>query len=502
MGLYTLFFTEMWERLSYYGMRALLVLFMIDQIAEGGLGFTEETATAIYGLYTAAVYLACLPGGWIADRLLGAAGRLVRRHFDRARALCAGRADAADVFPGPGAGGAGHWSAQAERQHASRLSVSGRWRAARCGVQHFLYGDQSRGVHRAAGVQLPRRKINWHYGFTAAGVGMVLGLVQFHFMRRFLGEAGRMPPHSSSAPTRDWSIIFVALLLIGSAFVAALQGWLPINPVSLARWTTWIIVGVAAAYFMWVFLFAGLNSVELGRMVVIGMLFVACAMFWAGFEQAGSSLNLFAKEYTSRTLTMPKFEVPAGWFQSLNPIFIISFAPVFAAMWVALARRNISPSLTAKMAGGLLLLAVGFVVIFFGARQALAVGKVWPTWLIATYLIHTWGELCLSPVGLSAVTKLAPPKLVGQMMGVWFLATSLGNLIAGLLAGNIAYLSQFLKSAGLWDLVAGAGAEDASGESLAAMPIRFFFIVLSAGLTGIVLLIFAKPLKKLAGGIQ
>jgi len=280
------------------------------------------------------------------------------------------------------------------------------------------------------------------------------------------------------------------------------QGWLPINPVSLARWTTWVIVGVAAAYFTWVFLFAGLNSVELGRMVVIGMLFVACAMFWAGFEQAGSSLNLFAKEYTSRTLAMPKFEIPAGWFQSLNPIFIISFAPVFAAMWVALARRNISPSLTAKMAGGLLLLAVGFVVIFFGARQALAVGKVWPTWLIATYLIHTWGELCLSPVGLSAVTKLAPPKLVGQMMGVWFLATSLGNLIAGLLAGNIAYLSQFLKSAGLWDLVAGAGAEDASGESLAAMPIRFFFIVLTAGLTGIVLLIFAKPLKKLAGGIQ
>jgi POT family proton-dependent oligopeptide transporter len=199
-------------------------------------------------------------------------------------------------------------------------------------------------------------------------------------------------------------------------------------------------------------------------------------MFWAGFEQAGSSLNVFADVYTDRNLL--GYVYPASWFQSVNAIFIIVFAPMFAALWIALGRLKISPSLTTKMAWGLLIMALGFVVMYFGAHQALASGKVWPTWLIATYLIHTFGELCLSPVGLSAVTKLAPAKLVGQMMGVWFVATSLGNLIAGLLAGHI------------------------SGENLADMPGRFMQITITAGLTGIVYLLLAKPFKSLAGGVE
>jgi POT family proton-dependent oligopeptide transporter len=228
-------------------------------------------------------------------------------------------------------------------------------------------------------------------------------------------------------------------------------------------------------------------------------------MFWSGFEQAGSSLNLFADRHTFRTLpleiapqteppttprlpvesnappgsvTVQAFEVPAGWFQSLNSVFVIGLAPLAAMLWVTLARRQLSPSLTAKMAWGLLLLAAGFAIVGLGARQALASGRVWPTWLIATYFVHTLGELCLSPVGLSAVTKLAPQRLVGQMMGVWFLGTSLGNLMAGLLAGNV------------------------SGENLAAMPVRFFQIVVTAGVTGLALLLLAEPIQRLAGGVQ
>jgi POT family proton-dependent oligopeptide transporter len=270
----------------------------------------------------------------------------------------------------------------------------------------------------------------------------------------------------------------VALISLVLVFVLALRDWIHVDPVWMAGRTTWLIVGVAVAYFAWAFLFAGLNATERGRVVVIGMLFIASAMFWAGFEQAGSSLNLFAERHTTRTLWPLEFEMPAGWFQSINAIFIIVFAPLAAALWVALARRNIAPSLTTKMAWGLLLLALGFVVMAVGARRAIAVEQVWPTWLIATYLLHTFGELCLSPVGLSAVTKLAPPRLVGQMMGVWFLATSLGNLIAGLLAGDV------------------------SGENLAAMPVRFIQIVVTAGVTGVVLLLLAKPIQRLTGGIQ
>jgi POT family proton-dependent oligopeptide transporter len=502
-GLYTLFFTEMWERLSYYGMRALLVLFMVDQVTKGGLGFTDEKATAIYGLYTAAVYLACLPGGWIADRLLGA----------QRAVWCGGVLIAL-----------GHFVLGVPMLPTFFLGLmlvvlgTGLLKPNVSTLVGYLYPEG--GARRDAGFSIfymginlgafigplvcsyLGEKYNWHWGFTAAGVGMVLGLIQFHFMRPMLGEAGRQPPNPSGAALRDWSVIAVFLISVALVFSLAMRGIVSIDPVWIAGRTTWLIVGVAVAYFTWALLFAGLDAVERGRVVVIGMLFVACAMFWAGFEQAGSSLNLFAERYTIREVESLDFEIPAGWFQSINAIFIILFAPVAAALWVGLARRNIAPSLTAKMAGGLLLLALGFVVIFLGAKRVLAVGPVWPTWLIATYLIHTFGELCLSPVGLSAVTKLAPPKLVGQMMGVWFLATSLGNLIAGLLAGNIAYLKGPLKLVGLWNVIAGLGAEDVSGEDLAAMPIRFFFIVLTAGLTGVVLLVFAKPLKRMAGGVQ
>ena len=201
-------------------------------------------------------------------------------------------------------------------------------------------------------------------------------------------------------------------------------------------------------------------------------------MFWSGFEQAGSSLNLFAERHTLRMLSAIAFEVPAGWFQSLNAVFVILLAPIVASLWVALARRQMAPALTIKVAGGLLLLALGFFIVAVAARQAVSSGRVWPTWLIATYFVHTLGELCLSPVGLSAVTKLAPSRLVGQMMGVWFLGTSLGNLMAGLLAGNT------------------------SGENLAEMPVRFFQIVLTAGATGILLLCIARPIQRLTGGIQ
>jgi proton-dependent oligopeptide transporter, POT family len=476
-GLYTLFFTEMWERLSYYGMRALLVLFMVDQIEEGGMGLTETTATAIYGLYTAAVYLVTLPGGWIADRLLGAQ-----------RSIWYG-----GIFIA-----AGHFVLGIHSQVAFYLGLvlvvlgTGLLKPNISAVVGELYPEG--GARRDAGFSIFYMGINlgafigplvcsylgeqynWHYGFTAAGVGMVFGLIQFYFTGHFLGEAGRRPPQPSSNPIRDWSIVAIAVATAGLAFVLVQAGWLGLDPVWIVQRTSILIATVAIVYFAWVLLFAGLTPIERGRVIVIGVLFFAAAMFWAGFEQAGSSLNLFAERNTIRQFGT--FEIPAGWFQSVNAIMIITFAPVAAALWVWLARRNMNPSLTAKMALGLILLALGFLVMVAGARRALAVGTVLPTWLIVTYLLHTFGELCLSPVGLSAVTKLSPPKLVGQMMGVWFVGASLGNLIAGLLAGHV------------------------SGEKLSDMPAIFFQVVITAGITGLVLLVFAKPIQRLAGGVE
>lgn len=255
-----------------------------------------------------------------------------------------------------------------------------------------------------------------------------------------------------------------------------LAGVIHINPVKLARGTTYFIVGVAVLYFIAAFGFFGLDREEKRRVAVIAVLFVASAMFWAGFEQAGSSLNLFAERYTEREWL--SFVIPTGWFQSLGPICIITLAPLMAALWMALARRNREPSLPVKFAIGLILLAAGFLVMAGAAKLAATGQKAWPTWLISTYLLHSFGELCLSPVGLSSVTKLAPRRLVGQMMGIWFLATSLGNLIAGLVAGEF------------------------GGDAVVQMPGRYFQIVLTTLGAGLVLLVLAKPIRSLMPGVK
>jgi POT family proton-dependent oligopeptide transporter len=476
--LQTLFFTEMWERFSYYGMRALLVLFMTAEINRGGLGLTDRVATSIYGLYVAGVYLSALPGGWIADRLLGAQ-----------RALMAGGLLIA----------LGHFSLAVPSIRFFFLGLSfvvigtGLLKPNISSLVGQLYPEG--GPRRDAGFTLFYMGINlgaaigpllcgslgervgWHFGFGAAGIGMVLGLVQFQLTRRHLGDAGLTPAHRGPATRRDWILCGAAVALIVSTLIVTLAGWVVIDPVWLARRTTVVIVGMAVAYFVWAFLFAGLDRVEKGRMSVIAILFVASAIFWSGYEQAGSSLNLFAERYTGRAVAGMDWVVPASWFQSLPAVFVIVFAPVAAGIWIWLARRNRNTSLGAKMGWGLLLLALGFLVLTVASRRALAHGPVWPSWLIITYLLHVFGELLVSPVGLSSVTQLAPPRLGGQMMGIWFLATSLGNLIAGLFAGEV------------------------SGENAAAMPGRFLQVVLTAGVAGLILLLVAKPIRRLMPGV-
>lgn len=474
-GLYTLFFTEMWERFSYYGMRALLVLFMVDAV-RGGMGMDDKIATAIYGLYTAGVYLAALPGGWVADRLLGAQRT---------------------VWYGGIVIAAGHFTLAIPREDTFYLGLllvvlgTGLLKPNVSAIVGGLYPEG--GARRDSGFTLfymginigaligPMicsalgEKVNWHYGFGAAGVGMVFGLIQYRLTQRHLGEAGARPTHSVS-PRRDWTLFGVGVGAIVLVVAAVALGLLRIDPVALARGTTYLIVGLAAVYFLSVLVFQRLTSDEKQRVAVIGVLFVASALFWSGFEQTGSSLTLFAERYTVRTVF--SWEVPAGYFQMINPGFIILLAPVVAGVWVMLARRNINPSMPVKFALGLVLLGLGFLVVAAGAKIALAGDKVWPTWLLTTYFLHSVGELCLSPVGLSSVTKLAPKRLVGQMMGVWFLATSLGNLIAGLFAGEV------------------------SGDSAGQMPLRFVQVALFAGGAALVMFLLARPIQRMMRGVN
>jgi POT family proton-dependent oligopeptide transporter len=468
----------MWERFSYYGMRALLVLFMVDAV-RGGMGMTDEIATSIYGLYTAGVYLAALPGGWLSDRLFGAQR---------------------SVWYGGIIIATGHFVLavpQAETFYLGLILVvlgTGLLKPNISAIVGELYPDG--GARRDAGFTIfymginlgafigplvcstLGEKVNWHWGFAAAGVGMVLGLIQYHYSRRHLGDAGLRPGSEMPLSGKERVALAGGLTALIAVAGLTLAGVLTFDPVMLAKGTTVFIVAVAVLYFAWVLLFAELEGAEKQRVGVIAILFVAAALFWSGFEQAGSSFNLFADRYTERQLAFFDFVIPAGWFQSLGPVFIITLSPVMAGLWVALARRNLNPSLTVKFALGLLLLALGFVVMAGAAKVVAAGHKVWPTWLISTYLLHTFGELCLSPVGLSSVTKLAPRRLVGQMMGAWFLAASLGNLLAGLIASGF------------------------KADAVEEMPGQYLQIVIVPVIAGVLLIVFARPIKRWMAGVQ
>ena len=473
-GLQTLFFTEMWERFSYYGMRALLVLFMVAAVQEGGLGMSDEMATAIYGLYTAGVYLACLPGGWVADRLLGPqravwlGGIIIALgHFILAIPLLpAFYLGLVCVVAGTGL----------LKPNVSAL-VGDLYepgnKARDAGFTIFYMGINLGAFVGPLACGFLAQRFGWHYGFAAAGIGMVIGLVQFHRSKAWLGQAGEKTRPALRGI--EQGALWGGISLLGLLLVLAFTGILPLNALGLARGTTLFIVAIGVAYFAWVLLFAGLDRAEKKRVAVIIILFIASALFWAGFEQAGSSFNLFADRYTDRVIDFFDWTIPTTWFQSLGPLFIIALAPVMAWLWLALGRRQLDPSLPVKFGAGLVFLAIGFVVMAAASKRVATGQEVWPVWLITTYLVHTIGELCLSPVGLSSVTRLSPPRLVGQMMGTWFLASSLGNLIAGLWAGRF------------------------SAEAIEQMPRQYLEIGILPFAAGIILVCLARPIQKLAG---
>jgi POT family proton-dependent oligopeptide transporter len=440
-GLSTLFFTEMWERFSYYGMRALLMLYMTSKLADGGLGFDEKYASVIYATYVSSVWYLPLIGGWLADKILGARRAVLLGGIIIA---CGHYSMAVDSIPTFYtalvliAFGTGLLKPNISTMVGQLYSPDDKRRDAGFSIFYMginlgafispfvtgFLGQSARFKSIITSVGLNPAH-SWHWGFAAAGVGMTIGVIQYVLGGGRLRGAGQKPVKATDVVTGSskgsldviTSVLAVLGALLGAGFGYRFDsGW-----ISVPFWT---VCGYFVGYL------GGttrlLKGEELMRVLVIFILVLFSIIFWMTYEQAGSSMTLFADRLTRNQIFGWAF--PSSWWQSLPAIFVIFLAPVFAFIWQRMGDRQ--PSSPAKFALGLFFAGIAFVVITFAARLTGA-GRVSPVWLLVVYFIQTVGEMCLSPVGLSTITKLSPARMVGLMMGVWFLSISVGSYIAG-----------------------------------------------------------------------
>jgi proton-dependent oligopeptide transporter, POT family len=471
-GLATLFFTEMWERFSYYGMRALLILFMTASVAKGGMGMDTASAGIIYGLYTSSVYLLSLPGGWIADRLVGA----------RRAVLYGGILIAAGQFCLIPNGTVSFYIGL-----ALIVVGTGLLKPNVSTIVGMLYppGDHRRdagfsifymGINVGAFISpiicgWVGQRINWRWGFGIAGIGMVAGLIQYALGSKHLGAAGTRSAHSPGARRTATLALSTAILVTLGIVIAVRATHFEVTKALIGDAFGVGLLLIAVAIFSWMIFGRGWSPLERKRALAILVLFIAACVFWSAYEQAGSSLSLFAEHKTNNVIF--GFDFPASWYQSLPAFFVILFAPAFAWIWIRLGKRE--PSSPTKFALGLVLVGLGIAVLVPAAYLAGANGRVGPIWLILVYLLHTLGELCLSPVGLSAMSKLAPARAVSLMMGVFFLSISIGDYLSG-------------RAASLY----------------ATLPLPTLFGVMAglAFLAAIVLFVVVKPTVRLMSGVK
>ena len=423
-GLFVCFATEMWERFSYYGMRALLILYLTKHWE-----FTDATSYLIYGAYTSLVYIMPVFGGMLADQILGS-----KKAVTYGAILL--------VF--------GHLGMTVESNEqifylSLALIVSG---------VGFLKPNISTMVGALYEEGDPRRdsgftifymginigaftatllcgylgeQLGWAYGFGAAGIGMLFGLIIFLWGQKYL--EGLAEPPSNKYLQKMNGISYESWAYISGIFMVLVTWFLVQNSQLVGQ-----LLGGFGAIFIGAWLLYALFRCapdERDRLIVVGILILFSLIFWALFEQAGSSLNILTDRGVNRVIF--GWEVPASMFQSLNAGFIFTIAPLFAMLWIALAKRNMEPSTPIKFSIGIILVGLGFLALVYGMRssEGLQTGVFW---IILIYLLHTLGELCLSPVGLSSVTKLSPQRIVGFMMGMWFFASAAGNYVAGLIA--------------------------------------------------------------------
>ncbi len=477
-GLTTLFFTEMWERFSYYGMRALLILFMVKTAADGGLGYDTKKAAAIYGTYTMSVYLLSILGGFIADNFIGARRSVLIGGIIIACGHFAMAFSAQSTFF---AGlvlialGTGLLKPNISTMVGSLYSPTDERRDA--GFSIFYMGINI-GAFLAPLVtgylaqstswkaQLSSWGLDpvhsWHWGFAAAGVGMTFVLVIYVLQSERLAQVGHAP---SIEPNhgRPWGKL--ALVALGSlALIAAMKA----SDQYPALVYVLFALQIAAILF-----FAFKPTIDSKRIAAILVFFFAAEIFWAIFEQTGSTISLFADKLTHNEIFGQSF--PSSWWQSVNSIWVILLAPVFAFLWISLGSKQ--PSSPMKFVLGLLFVALSFVLMVPAAKLT-AEGKVGPLWLVGLFFLQTVGEMLLSPVGLSTMTKLAPQRLLGMVMGIWFLAAALGNKLAGVLAGEF---------------------KSDNADQLATF---FWHQALAVGVCTLVLFALVPWVKKLMGGVR
>ncbi len=477
-GLATLFLTELWERFSYYGMRALLILYMTAAATTGGLGFNVATAGAIYGLYTSMAYLLSLPGGWIADRFLGQ-----RRAVLLGGVLIAlgnfSLAAHGIVFFYLGlvliAAGTGLLKPNVSVMVGQLYAAGDARRDA--GFSIFYMGINLGAFVSPLVCGYVGQNIDWHLGFAMAAVGMTLGLIQYVLGGRHLGDVGLHPVRPQNAEQAveqkrklRLSLGSAAALLVMAALLQW-SGLVTISVQALSNTMGLILLLAVVVFFLWALFLGRWTREERERLIVVGVLFVAASLFWCVYEQAGSTLNLFAERSTDNRVF--GFSYPASWLQAVNALFVILLAPAFAWLWVRLGPRE--PSIPAKFVWGLVFVGLGFLVVAGGASIAATGVRVSPLWLVVVYLLHTVGELCLSPVGLSAMTKLAPASITSLLMGVWFLSISVGDY----LGGRLASLYEALPLPRLFGVVAGL-----------------------AIVAGLILAVLVKPTRKLMGEVK
>jgi POT family proton-dependent oligopeptide transporter len=430
-GLSTLFFTEMWERFSYYGKRAFLILYKTTPVLAGGLGMADADATSIYGTYTGSAWGASIAGGIIGDRWLGQyrsvlLGGIVIMlgHFSLVLPqMPFFYAGLALIVVGTGllkpnvSTLVGSLYPQGDLRRDNGFSI-------------FYMGINVGALLGPLVAGYLAQRVNWHVGFAAAGVGMAIGLVQLAIGRRYLKAA-------------------VERLGAATALAGSPAGDEPGVPRPSG---------------------ARLSGAEWKRIAAIAVFFVFGILFFAGYEQAGSTLNLFTDRYTR--LEAFGFAIPSSWFQSVQPVFVILLTPLFAWTWTALGARQ--PSISGKFALGLFFMGMSYLVLVPAGAMAQAGDgiRVSPWWIVVSYAISEFGEICLYPVGMSAVTRLAPPRIVGLMMGVWFLAIAFGNKLAGWVAG-------FIES----------------------MPLESLFGMMTAVLVGaaVIMALLIKPVSRLTG---
>jgi POT family proton-dependent oligopeptide transporter len=492
-GLSTLFFSEMWERFSYYGMRALLVLFLTAPEELGGAGFSAAKAGLIYGMYTALVYLVGVPGGWLADKFLGLRNAVLYGGIGiMIGHICLAMPSMTTFYVGLGfivlgtgllkpciSTLVGQLYGPDDKRRDSGFSiyymginVGALMAPLVCG--YLAQSDSFKAVLTTLGLST---RSSWHFGFGAAAVGMGLGLVQYVIGLRHLGKAGERPaPASDPAEAQRNRMVLGAILFAVFGVPAILgllaaTGQLEINADRLSSWVGWLLLALVVGLFGGLLSSSKFNAYDKKRILVILVLFFGAAVFWSCFEQAGSTMSLFAEKNTRNEILGWGFE--SSYWQSVNAIFVIALAPVFAWLWLRLARSGRDPSSPMKFGIAMVLVALSFLWMVPAARQIGAGGPdtlVGPHWLLVLYFIQTCAEMCLSPVGLSSMTRLAPLSIGGMVMGIWFLGSACGNYMSG-------FVASYYERVALEDI--------------------FIYVAIGPAIAAVIFFVLAGPIKRM-----